>query len=139
MSINTVTTQGTTFQRGDAASPEVFTTVTQLINVGEVGVERALIDITNLSSTLRQYKGAIPDGSEIDLDFHYDGVELAQAGLKTDLDNNTSRNFRINIQDSPVKVFAFTGLVIAWKIGAPIDAVVPLTVRIKITTSLTIT
>ena len=134
----TIDTQGATFQRGDAASPEVFTTVPGLVNIGEVGVERSLIDTTNLASTIREYKGAIPDGAEIDLDFQYD-ASTQQVGLKADLDNNTGRQFKINIQDSPVKVFAFAGLVISWKISNPIDQVVPLTVRVKITGSLTIT
>ncbi len=134
----TIDTQGATFQRGDAASPEVFTTVDGLVNIGEVGVERSLIDTTNLASTIREWKGAIPDGAEIDLDFQYT-ASTPQAGLKTDLDNNTVRNFQINVQDSPVKVFAFQGLVISWKISNPIDQVVPLAVRVKITGSLTIT
>ena len=134
----TIDTQGATFQRGDAASPEVFTTVDGLVNIGETGVERSLIDTTNLASTLREYKGAIPDGAEIDLDFQYT-ASAPQAGLKTDLDANTVRNFKINIQDSPVVVFAFSGLVISWKISNPIDNVVPLAVRVKITGSLTIT
>ncbi len=135
----TIDTQGATFQRGDGASPEVFTTVTQLVNIGEVGSERALIDTTNLASTLREYKGAIPDGAEIQLDFQYDSDEAGQTGLKTDLDANTVRNYQINIQDSPVAVFAFSGLVIDWKISNPLDNVVPLSVRIKITGTLTIT
>ncbi len=134
----TIDTQGATFQRGDAASPEVFTTVPGLVNIGETGVERSLIDTTNLASTLREWKGASPDGAEIDLDFQYDAT-AQQAGLKADLDANTVRNFQINIQDSPVKVFAFQGLVISWKVSNPIDAVVPLAVRVKITGSLTIT
>ncbi len=134
----TIDTQGATFQRGDAASPEVFTTVDGLVNIGETGVERSLIDTTNLASTLREFKGAIPDGAEIDFDFQYT-ASAPQAGLKTDLDANTVRNFKINIQDSPVVVFAFSGLVISWKISNPIDNVVPLAVRVKITGSLTIT
>ena len=139
MPFTVIDTQGATFQRGDAASPEVFTTIAGLVNIGEVGVERSLIDTTNLASTIREYKGAIPDGAEIDLDFQYDSDETGQTGLKADLDGNTVRSFKINIQDSPVAVFAFSGLVISWKISNPIDNVVPLAVRVKITGSLTIT
>ena len=140
MPFNVIDTQGATFQREDLTlSPTAFVTVAGLVNIGEVGVERSLIDTTNLASTIREYKGAIPDGAEIDLDFQYDSDEAGQTGLKTDLDNNTVRNFRINIQDSPVALFAFQGLVISWKISNPIDQVVPLSVRVKITGSLTIT
>ena len=138
MPFGTIDTQGATFQREDLTlSPPTFVTVAGLVNIGEVGVERSLIDTTNLASTIREYKGAIPDGAEIDLDFQYD-ASTQQVGLKADLDNNTVRQFKINIQDSPVKVFAFAGLVISWKISNPIDQVVPLTVRVKITGSLTI-
>ena len=139
MSINAIDTQGATFQRLDTSlSPDAYVTVDGLVNIGEVGVERSLIDTTNLASTIREWKGAIPDGAEIDLDFQYT-ASAPQVALKTNLDANTVGTFRINIQDSPVRVFQFSGLVIAWKISNPIDNVVPLSVRVKITGSLTIT
>jgi hypothetical protein len=135
----TIDTQGTVLQSSDAASPEVFLPIGQLVNIGEVGVERALIDVTNLASTLREYKGAIPDGSEIDLDFQYDSGSAKQTLMKTDIDANTVRNYKVLLSDSPPTDFSFPALVISWKIGSPIDEVVPLTVRIKITGSLSIT
>ena len=136
----TIDTQGAVLQRQNTAlSPVAFVAVGQLVNIGEVGVERALIDVTNLASTLREYKGAIPDGSEIDFDLQYDPDDVEQTGLKTDLDNNTVRLFKVLLSDSPPTDFSFSGLVISWKINNPIDNVVPLAVRIKITTSLTIT
>ena len=135
----TIDTQGTVLQSSDAASPEVFAAIGQLVNIGEVGVERALIDVTNLASILREYKGAIPDGSEIDLDFQYDSSNAKQTLMKTDIDADTVRNYKVLLSDSPPTDFSFPALVISWKIGAPIDNVVPLTVRIKITGSLTIT
>jgi len=136
--MGTIDTQGALFKRGDGSSPESFTTISQLVNIGEVGVERSLIDVTNLASTIREYKGAIPDGAEIDLDFQYDSDDAQQTGLKTDLDANAVRNFTITIQDSPIALFSFAGLVTSWKIANPIDNVVPLTVRVKITGSLTV-
>ena len=136
----TLDTQGIVFARQDLGlSPVAFVAVGQVVNIGEVGVERALIDTTTLASTLREYKVAIPDGSEIDFDIQYDSGDSPQTGLKVDLDAGTVRLFQITLTDSPATVFAFSGLVISWKIGAPIDNVVPLTVRVKITTSLTIT
>ena len=136
----TVDTQGVVFAREDTTlSPIAFVTVPQLVNIGDVGVERALIDVTNLASTLREYKVAIPDGAEIDFDFQYGGVtDLVQKALKTDLDAGTVRNFKVTLTDSPATVWSFSGLVTAFRIGVPIDQVVPLTVRIKITTTLTI-
>ena len=136
--MTTVDSQGAVLGAGDAASPEAFTTIAQLVNIGEIGVERALIDITNLASTLREYKGAIPDGSEIDFDFQYDPDNAQQTALKTRLDANTTINYRVTLSDSPATTFTFAGLVISWKINNPIDNIVPLAVRIKITGSLTV-
>jgi hypothetical protein len=99
----TLETQGVVFSREDTAlSPVAFVTVGQVVNIGEVGVERALIDVTNLASTLREYKVAIPDGAEIDFDLQYGGkADTVQAALKTDLDAGTVRNFEITLTDSP--------------------------------------
>ena len=138
--MTTIDSQGAVLQRQNTAlSPVAYVAVGQIVNIGEVGVERALIDVTNLASTLREYKGAIPDGSEIDFDFQYDPDDAEQTGLKTDLDNNTVRLFKVLLSDSPATDFSFSGLVISWKISNPVDQVVPLTVRIKLTTTLTIT
>ncbi len=136
----TIDSQGVVFAREDTTlSPIAFVAVPQVVNISEVGVERALIDKTNLASTLREYAVAIPDGSELDIDLQYGGVtDLVQAALKTDHDAGTVRNFKITLTDSPATVWTFSGLVIAFKIGIPIDNVIPLTVRIKMTTSLLI-
>ena len=138
--MSTIDSQGVVFAREDTTlSPVAFVAVPQVVNISEVGVERALIDKTNLASTLREYAVAIPDGSELDIDLQYGGVaDLVQAALKTDHDAGTVRNFSITLTDSPATVWTFAGLVIAFKIGVPIDNVIPLTVRVKMTTTLTI-
>ncbi len=134
----TIDTQAAVLGAGNAASPEVFTTIAQLVNIGEVGVERSLIDTTNLASTIREYKGAIPDGTEVDFDFQYDPDNAQQTALKTRLDANTTINYRVTLSDSPATTFTFAGLVVSWKISNPIDNIVPLAVRIKVTGSLTV-
>ena len=136
----TLTTQGVVFAREDTTlSPVAYVAVPQIVNIGEVGVERSLIDVSNLASTIREYAVPIPDASEIDLDFQYGGkADLVQAALKTDHDAGTVRNFRVTLTDSPATTWTFAGLVTAFKIGAPVDSVVPLTVRVKITNSLVV-
>ena len=138
--MSTLTTQGVTFARQDLTlSPVAYVAIPQILNIGEVGSERSLIDVTNLASTLREYAVAIPDGAEIDLDFQYGGkADLVQAALKTDMDAGTVRSFRVTLTDSPATTWTFSGLVTSFKIGAPIDSVVPLTVRIKITALLVV-
>lgn len=135
---DTYTTQGTTFARGDSASPEVFTTVPLLNGIGPIGQDRALIDVTNLSSTSREYKKAIKDGKEFTARFQYDPNDTPQSDLRTDKDGETARNYRITLSDSPATTITFAAQVIGWEIDdVPIDDVYGLTVTFKPTGDLT--
>lgn len=130
-------TQGTVFARGDGASPEVFTAVGQVTSITSAGQSRALIDVTTLDSTSRQYKLAIKDGQEMTLAIQYDSASTSQTGLRTDMVNGTTRNFRLTLTDSPATTIDFAGLVTNWTQDFEIDGVVSLNVTIKPTGDLT--
>ena len=137
--MTTYSAQGTTLGRGDAASPEVFTTIPQVITIGETGVERSLKDVTDLSSTIREFDSNLPEGTELSCEAWYDPVDAVHAGLKADLDNNVARNFELTLTDSPAEVHSFTARVIGWKVGEiEVDGHYRLLFNLKITTSYTI-
>ena len=98
-----IVADGTTFARGDGGSPEVFTTIAQVESIGSVGQERSLIDVTNLSSTAREYKKAIKDGQEIELMIQYDPGETGHADLRADNDSADARNYRIHQYGAPTE------------------------------------
>lgn len=135
----TIDTQGIALKRGDAASPEVFTIIGQITGIRDAGKSRALIDITNLDSTSREWKLAIKDGKEINFTAQYDPADAPQTGLSTDLDNGTIRNFSLTLTDSPATVWTFAALVIEWATNYEIDNVGELNVTIKPTGDITIT
>lgn len=104
-----VVTQGTTFGRGDAASPESFTAIAGLQALGPIGQPRTLRDVTTLSdTTIRQWKKAMKDGQEITARFLYDPHDSGQANLKSDADGETVHNYRITLPDSPATTITFT-------------------------------
>lgn len=135
---NTYNAQGTTVGRGDAASPEVFTTIPGVTSISGVGQTRGQIDVTNLSSAAREYKKALQDGQEITLQIQYDPDHASHSGLRTDMAAETSRNFKITLTDSPAQTISFAAMVLGWTLGEmSVDSVQTLTVTLKPTGDLT--
>ena len=107
---------GTTFGRGDGASPEVFTTVAQVVAIGEVGTDRSLIDVTNLSSTLREYLVDIADGQEMQLELQADLNDAQHTGLRSDVDAGVAKNYRVTFPTSPAVTATITGIPRNWTV-----------------------
>jgi len=129
---------GTIFSRGNSDSPLTYTAIAQVQQIGSVGQSRGLIDTTNLSSSAREYKKAIKDGSEIELKIQYDPDDTGHAALKTDNNAETSNQYRVTFTDSPAQTVTFAGLVTNWEVNQiEIDQVLMLDVTIKPTGDLT--
>jgi hypothetical protein len=135
----TYITENTRIYRGDGGGSEVFTEIPGVTAISELGQSRGLIDVTNLRSSAREYRGALKDGQQIGLTIQYDPDDATQAALKTDLNNDTRRNFKVELSNSPPEIWTFTALVMGWSISAGIDAVYVLTVSLKPTGDITIT
>lgn len=131
--MTTYTANGTTLGRGDGASPEVFTSVAQLQTIGSAGSERGLIDVTNLSSTAREYKKAIKDGLELQCVAQWDPDNATHVLIKdTDVDAELARNWRLTFTDSPATTATFAALVTRAVIsGLEIDGVMMLEFTLK--------
>ena len=63
----TVESQGTTLGRGDAASPEVFTSIGEVTQIGGPTGSATVIDISNLSSTRREKIMGLPDEGQVNI------------------------------------------------------------------------
>lgn len=136
----TFVTEGTELRRGDGASPEVFTAVSQVRTLGPVGVQRGLIDVTNLSSSIREFASALQEGQEVNVEIQYDPGDAQHEGLRTDAQTaNLIRAFQVEYQTSPLVTFDFNALVTNWSTNADIDNVYILSVTLKPTGSLTVT
>lgn len=129
---------GTTIARGDGASPETFTTVPQVSNIGSLGQSRALIDVTNLSSAAREYKKAIKDGQEMTITIQYDPDDATHSSLRSDVNSEDAVNFRVTFPDSPAQTVSFAAQVMSFNItGVEIDNVLGCEVVLKPTGDLT--
>jgi len=128
MALDTV---GTVFAVGDGTSPDDYAAFC-VNSIDPVGATRALIDVTTLCSTTHEYRLALTDGQEINIEAFYDPADAVQESLRTALANGTTKYFKITLSDdSPGTDITFTALVTAWSIGAAVDGVYPLRITLK--------
>ena len=105
--------QGTTFGVGDAASPEVFTTIADVVTIEGPSLSAEAIPVTDLSSARAQYIDGLPDEGEVTLELNFIPGNTQHAALRTDLNAGTSKNYRITFTDSPATTWTFPALVTA--------------------------
>lgn len=89
---------------GDGASPEVFTTVAEVLRVGAIGQSTSEIEVTHLSSTSKEYIGALPEGATVDFQVNFVGG-TQQNALRDGV--GTTKNFRMDFSDNTRASFAF--------------------------------
>lgn len=131
---------GVTFKRGDGASPEVFTTVGEVYSISGLGVTNELVDVTNFDSAgSKEYISGLADGAEISLECNHLPANTAQQGLKSDVDNGTTRNIRINITDGTTpKQYDFAVTPLSWAINPSPDDKNVMAFTLKITGAITV-
>jgi predicted secreted protein len=93
---------GTLLQRGDAGSPEVFTTVGEVKNITGPSVSRNMVDATSMDSTYEEAVAGIPSGGTVTLACLLVDQNGQQTGLQADFDAGTLRNFKIILNNHAV-------------------------------------
>lgn len=111
---------GTLLKKGNGASPEVFTTIAQIFNLGGPSLQQEELDVTDHSDDgWKTFIGGLKDGGEISGELHFDGTDATHdetTGLISELGGGTVKNYRIEFPDG-TKV-AFAGLVKSFEFGA---------------------
>jgi len=96
------------------------------------------IDVSNLSSTRREFNMGLPDEGQFTLECQYDMDDTGQSRCKTIRDARSSETFQVSLTDSPATTWTFTGYVLGFQIRGGIDDVYRLTITIKITAEITV-
>ena len=137
MSSSALESQGMVLQVGNAASPEVFTTIPELTNIAGPGGTAAVIDVTDLSSTAKEKRMGLTDEGQVTATMNYIPANTVHAGLRTDRINRTLRTFRIVFTDSPATIWTFTGYVLGLPIDNAVDGVTTANLTIEVSGSVT--
>ncbi len=98
-------TQGSVIRRGDTNSPTVYTAIPQVSNISGPTASANEIDVTNLSSTAKEFVTGLVDYGQVTFDLILDRNNAQHSGLKDDLDGNTIRSYQIQTPDGIVESF----------------------------------
>lgn len=116
MALQATTGAGIKLQRGDGASPEVFTTILEEVSIANFGALSALIEATHLLSAAKEFLYSLAEGSEMTLTCNYVVTEITQINMISDQTNKVTRNFKLVFPTSPNKTFSFAALVLGWNL-----------------------
>lgn len=128
---------GTTFARGDGASPEVFTTAGDVVSLNGPGIVKDEIEVTALDSTSKEYIGALQDNGEMSLELNVNFQDPIQVLLRSDAEGSAQGNFRVVFNDVSSTQIDFTGEVMEYSITTEANDAVKASARIKVSGALT--
>jgi hypothetical protein len=122
------------FERGDGASPEVFTRICQVFSISGVGESNDLVDATTFCSAgSREYVGGLADGEEISIEGNYEQGDVNLLAMIQDVKDKATGNYRIVVEDeSPSEIFSFAALAMSWALNPSVDGRNTITYGLKI-------
>lgn len=135
MTSSAIKAQSTTIAVGDAASPEVFTTIPNINSIGGPQKSANDIDVTDLSSTAREFLQGLEDNGQIQLSGYWDSSQTTHQNLRDDCGANTARNYKITFSDSSTIIAS--ARVMEWNLDTSVDEAVVMNCSLKISGDLT--
>lgn len=135
MASTAIKAQTATIGKGDGASPEVFTTVANITSITGPNLEATDIDVTDLSSTAREYLSGLEDSGSVDLEGHYDQTNTQHQEMRDNVGSDTAVNYKITLSDA--ETITFSARVMAFSVGQSVDEAVSVSMRLKIDGSVT--
>ena len=123
MSQNAVLTQGTILQRGDGGSPEVFVAVPDVTQISGPDASKAEIEVTDLGSTAKEFKGGLADFGRMTVDLNYIPGNAIHSAMRNDFISASSpvRNWRMLFVNG--KRWDFAGYIAAFPGSTQPDSV----------------
>jgi predicted secreted protein len=130
---------GSLLKRGNGSSPQTFTTVAEVTQIGEFGSERELLEVTNLDSpnTFKEYLLGMKDGVEFPVTVNFlpnNATQNFATGLMKDHNDGTARDFQFLVNG--FGTFSFTALVRSWRASVNPNAPMTANFSLKVTGSI---
>ncbi len=132
--------QGCEIYIGDGASPQQYTAIGQVISISGPDGSTGEIDVTNLSSTAKEFIPSLPDFGTVTLDVVWDHATTANqhAQLWTDFSAQTTGHYQIRLTDSPRTKLTFDAFPNAYPINIAVDDKVGASIGLRITSTVVI-
>ena len=137
MSSSALDSQGMLIQYGTAASPIVWSTITEVSEISGPGGQAAEIDVTDLSSSAKEFRMGLQDEGQITLSVNYIPQNTVHEQLRTNRAAQTLTNFQIIFTDSPETIWRFTAYVLGLEISNSVDDVTKGSITLRVSGSIT--
>jgi len=135
MASTAINAQGTTIQVDDATQGTADVAIGNVASYSGLDGEASEIDVTNLTSTAKEFRLGLKDFGAFSMEIHPDFADAGQNVLRSA--GTDVKTFLVTLEDSTT--LTFQGLVKnADSINGGIDAVITGTVSIKITGDVTV-
>ena len=102
---------------GDGASPQVYTTIAEVLRCGPIGSTNPEVDVTNLDSTAKEYIAGLADGNTVDFDVNFLAGNTQQASLRTSQAAGSTVNLKMTWQTSPNTLAQFNFVLLTFEMG----------------------
>lgn len=117
-----INTTGLTITASGTATPVQWTTVGNWKSWSGFDGQASVIDVTNLSSTAKEFRLGIVDPGTIDLEFDQDNSDTGQALLLAAYNGSLSKQFKITLPNA--QTATFTGYTRKFTSAGGVDQVV---------------
>lgn len=127
---------GTLLKRGDAGSPETFSTVGEVRSMSGPSMETDEIDVTTHSSAaagaFKEFIMGLIDAGSIEFDTNYVPSDPTHIGLRNDFLNRTKRNWQL-VLPGAIQTISFAGYVKSMPFEFPVDDAITQKISIRCT------
>jgi predicted secreted protein len=138
MSSNALEAQGMLIKIGNGASPEVFTTISEIKTFSGPTGSAAVIDVTDLSSTAKEKRMGLADEGQLSFTINYIPDNTQHTLLRTRRASREETDFKmVFTDDSPSTTWSFSAFVTGFAVSGAVDNVVEANVTLEITGSIT--
>ena len=108
---------GATLQLGNGASPQVYTTIAEVLRVGPIGSSNPEVDVTNLDSTAKEYIAGLADGNTVEFEMNGVAGNSQQQSLRTSQASGSTINMKMVWPVSPETTAQFDLVLLDFSMG----------------------
>ncbi len=106
-----------TLQLGSGASPQVYTTIAEVLRCGPIGSTNPEVDVTNLDSTAKEFIAGLAEGNNVEFDVNFIANNTEQSSLRTSQASGSTVNLRMVWQTSPIQNAQFDLVLLTFEIS----------------------
>lgn len=131
-------TQGMKISVSSSVSPDNFSDIPDVTNIGGPTGSATVIDVTDFDSTAKEKVMGLMDEGQVSLDINYRPDNTVHELLRAQRAAKALCLFKITFTDSaPATTYTFSGYVTGFSVSGAVDSVLKASVTIEITGAIT--